>query len=235
MTIVNTTKNDFATTKFSFNSSSKIKKRPKFKNYHALKWKWNCHNSNTLLLNDPNIVLIHPNKSYGTTAVKSDMPLKRNCYTYWEIDVSDRLFGTSIMIGLGNSKASLESNAFINLLGFDENSWGLSHKGKLWHNNNTKQYCDEFEENNSVTIGCLFDGYNGRLSYFKNDQYLGVAFDNIKLDELLYPMVSSTISQSLFKLDNVYQTFSSLQSLCGVVITRHFKNECLPDYLKKFL
>lgn len=36
-----------------------------------------------------------------------------------------------MMFGIGTRKARLHVNSFTNLLGEDENGWGLSHKGKL--------------------------------------------------------------------------------------------------------
>jgi len=37
------------------------------------------------------------------------------------------------MFGVASSSARLHVDAFINLLGEDEHSWALSHKGTLWH------------------------------------------------------------------------------------------------------
>lgn len=40
-------------------------------------------------------------------------------------------FHFSMMFGIGNKKARLHVNSFTNLLGEDENGWGLSHKGEF--------------------------------------------------------------------------------------------------------
>ena len=37
------------------------------------------------------------------------------------------------MFGVASASARLHVDAFINLLGEDEHSWALSHKGTLWH------------------------------------------------------------------------------------------------------
>jgi len=37
------------------------------------------------------------------------------------------------MFGVAGTSARLHVDAFINLLGEDEHSWALSHKGTLWH------------------------------------------------------------------------------------------------------
>eukprot|EP00091_Calanus_sinicus_P013703 TRINITY_DN30428_c0_g1_i1.p1 TRINITY_DN30428_c0_g1~~TRINITY_DN30428_c0_g1_i1.p1 ORF type:complete len:123 (-),score=12.43 TRINITY_DN30428_c0_g1_i1:24-392(-) len=85
------------------------------------------------------IAHFHPNWSNGTAGVRGTRVLNGGRF-YWEINVSQRIFGTSMMFGIGTRKARLHVDAFVNMLGEDENSWGLSHKGLLWHgghHNNT--------------------------------------------------------------------------------------------------
>ena len=178
--------------------------------------------------------MFHPNKSFGTSAIRGDRPLLKNAFTYWQITISDRIFGTSIMIGIGTKDAKTKSIGYLNLLGIDSNSWGLSHKGILWHDNCSKQFTNAFDENKCVKIGCLFDGYKGRLAYFINDVYMGIAFDDIKVArrmeggeekgeevECLYPMISSTMSQCIMKLDFCYQTFPTLQEICRAIVVKN--------------
>jgi len=50
-----------------------------------------------------------------------------------QILVSRRLFGTSLMFGVAGAAARLHVDAFVNLLGEDDHSYALSHKGVLWH------------------------------------------------------------------------------------------------------
>ena len=40
----------------------------------------------------------------------------------------------------GTKQARLHVDAFVNMLGEDEHSWGLSHKGLLWHGARHKTY-----------------------------------------------------------------------------------------------
>ena len=63
---------------------------------------------------------------------------------YWEINVSQRIFGTSMMFGVGTRSARLHVDAFVNMLGEDSRSWGLSHKGFLWHAGKQKAYTKPF-------------------------------------------------------------------------------------------
>ena len=63
---------------------------------------------------------------------------------YWEINVSQRIFGTSMMFGIGTKSARLHVDAFVNMLGEDSRSWGLSHKGFLWNAGKQRPYTKPF-------------------------------------------------------------------------------------------
>ena len=58
--------------------------------------------------------------------------------------MSQRIFGTSMMFGVGTHSARLHVDAFVNMLGEDSRSWGLSHKGFLWHAGKQRQYTKPF-------------------------------------------------------------------------------------------
>jgi SPRY domain-containing SOCS box protein 3 len=86
------------------------------------------------------------------------------------------IISSSMMFGIGTKKARLHVNAFTNLLGEDNNGWGLSHKGLLWHGGVARNYTKRFKENQATKIGILFDGIAGTLTYYKDELCLGVAF-----------------------------------------------------------
>ncbi|XP_048463328.1 SPRY domain-containing SOCS box protein 3 isoform X2 [Rhincodon typus] len=50
---------------------------------------------------------------------------------YWEVKFLEPPYGTSVMVGAGTRNAHLHlgNYTFINMLGMDSESWGLSHKG----------------------------------------------------------------------------------------------------------
>lgn len=81
-----------------------------------------------------------------------------------------------MMFGIGTAQAVLEANTFTNLLGVDEHSWGLSHKGIVWHNSIGLRFTKCFQENLATKIGLLFDGIKGTLTYYKDGVCLGIAF-----------------------------------------------------------
>ena len=59
--------------------------------------------------------------------------------------------------------------------GKDNQSWGLTYKGTIWHNGVSHKYCEPFYEPKTV-IGCHLNLYDGTLTFYKNGQNLGVAF-----------------------------------------------------------
>lgn len=163
----------------------------------------------------------HPNWSNGTAGVRGTRLLNRGRY-YWEVRVSQRVFGTSMMFGVGTTKARLHVDAFVNMLGEDEHGWGLSHKGLLWHDGKYVAYTKPFRENEATTVGMLFDGLRGTLTFYKDGVSLGVAFSGLhRIDEPLYPVVCSTAAKTEMTLSTLRRDFLSLQDRCRATILRH--------------
>lgn len=163
----------------------------------------------------------HPNWSNGTAAVRGEKILNGGIH-YWEIRLSQRVFGTSMMFGIGTAKTRLHVDAFVNLLGEDCNSMGLSHKGIAWYNGVWKQYTKPFRENEATTIGLLFNGVKGTLTYYKDGECLGVAFDGLNnIRENLYPIITSSAAKTEMTLLNTRRCFTSLQDRCRHVILQH--------------
>lgn len=124
-----------------------------------------------------------------------------------------------MMFGIGTRKARLHVNSFTNLLGEDNNGWGLSHKGLIWHKGVAKQFCNRFKENEATKIGILFDGIAGTLTYFKDDECLGIAFRELnEIREPLFPIVCSTAAKTEMVLCNTKRDFANLQDRCRATI-----------------
>lgn len=147
-----------------------------------------------------------------------------------------------MMFGIGTKNARLHVDAFVNMLGENSESWGLSHKGLLWHAGNYRQYTKSFKENNSTTIGLYFDGVAGTLTYYKDGISLGQAFSGLELvEEPLYPIICSTAAKTEMKLGVTKREFVSIQDRCRSVILRHLNCEEeidqleLPRTLKHFI
>lgn len=175
-------------------------------------WRWSrSHRSCEVVISGPTncTAFFHPNWSKGTAGVRGTKVLNNGRH-YWEIHLTNRIFGTrlvfrlfisgkckhvlnsvfvahlpnfSMMFGIGTDRTKLHADSFTNLLGLDANSWGLSHKGIVWHNGTGVRYTKCFKENLATTIGLLFDGIDGTLTYYKDGICLGVAFR--ELDKVL--------------------------------------------------
>lgn len=151
------------------------------------------------------------------------------------------------MVGVGTERTLLHQGdyKYIDLIGMDSESWGLSYKGKIWHNGQSKQYCQPFYDKTTV-ITCHLDLYSGTLSFYCNGGSLGVAFTGLdKIGEPLYPIVSSTASESELGLGTRGCQYLSLQEKCFQAIKRHLVynetySECidclpLPKIMKSHL
>ncbi|XP_036329305.1 SPRY domain-containing SOCS box protein 3-like [Rhagoletis pomonella] len=189
-------------------------------------WTWSKrHRSKEIVLSGANnrTVHFHPNWSKGTAGVQGKRPLNNGRF-YWELHVSQRVFGTSIMFGIGTKQARLHANSFRNMLGENEHGWGLSHKGVLWHKGVALLYTKRFKENHPTVIGILFDGIEGTLTYYKDGKCLGVAFRGLdKIKEPLYPIVCSTAAKTEMTLKCTRRDFVNLQDRCRAEIIKHVK------------
>lgn len=168
-------------------------------------------------------------ESTGTAGVRGTKAFTHGQH-YWEVKLSS-VFGTSIMIGVGTKEAVLQTNdyEFVDLIGRDDQSWGLSYKGKVWHNGQARRYCEPFYD--STVIGVLLDMDAGILSYFKNGRPLGVAFTGLcdKACEL-YPIISSTSTLSEIELCDSTCRYVSLQDQCRMTISKLVKKDKI-DFL----
>ncbi|XP_071042535.1 SPRY domain-containing SOCS box protein 3 isoform X2 [Parasteatoda tepidariorum] len=217
---------------------------PVLSNFCSDYWTWNKKDkSHEVLLYGDNFktAQFHPNWSNGTAGVRGTRILNGGRY-YWEINISQRIFGTSMMFGIGTKKAKLHTNAFINLLGEDEEGWGLSHKGLLWHDGKWRQYTKPFRENESTRVGILFDGITGTLSYYKDGCCLGVAFNDLHLvQDELYPIICSTAAKTEMSLGDTKREFGNLQDRCRSAIltllneVNDVSELCLPKSIKSYL
>lgn len=138
-----------------------------------------------------------------------------------------------MMFGIGTRKARLHVNSFTNLLGEDDNGWGLSHKGLVWHGGVAKQFTNRFKENEATKIGILFDGIAGTLTYYKDDVCLGVAFRGLnEVREPLFPIVCSTAAKTEMVLCNTKRDFANLQDRCRAAIMKLVRSRDRLETLK---
>lgn len=147
-----------------------------------------------------------------------------------------------MMFGIGTRHARLHVDAFTNMLGEDEHGWGLSHKGLLWHGGVWTYYTKPFRENEATSVGLLFDGTAGTLTYYKDGTCLGIAFKGLNdVQEPLYPIVCSTAAKTEMILTITRRDFMNLQDRCRAVILkrvsfqRQLDKLSLPPRIKRYL
>ncbi|ENN76180.1 hypothetical protein YQE_07148, partial [Dendroctonus ponderosae] len=206
-------------------------------------WTWDCNNrSYDVILDGTNNhrALFHRYFSTNTAGVRGTRILNNGRF-FWELEVLESR-GTSIMIGIGTENTVLHQNTFGHLLGQDDQSWGLSHHGLIFHKGICARYCGRFHPEVPTIIGVLFDGKSGTLSYYKNWKPLGVAFRGLNsVKEPLYPIISSTAAKTRMVLLQRKREFFNLQDRCraSIVERLNFKEDVnqlrIPSTLKAFL
>ncbi|XP_035694993.1 SPRY domain-containing SOCS box protein 3-like [Branchiostoma floridae] len=169
--------------------------------------------------------------SIGTAGVRGTKGFTTGEH-YWEVIFLEPPHGTSVMVGVGTKKALLHlgNYQYINLLGRDEESWGLSYKGTTWHNGKYQQYTEPFYDQTTV-IGVHLNLYNGTLTYYRNGKSLGVAFRSINRGEELYPIICSTAAETEMELGMRSCRFNSLQEKCCFTIMQAMKGKQAVDKL----
>ena len=127
---------------------------------------------------------------------------------------------------------------FCSLIGKDSESWGLSYFGTIHHNGKVYDYTSKFDR--GTVIGVHLDQWHGRLSFFKNQEPLGVAFEGLQ-GKKLYPMVSSTAARTKMRLQCSLSTKTSLQFMCATAIAKSLpgpeaiQNLPLPPGIKRYV
>jgi len=191
-------------------------------------WEWSClHKSPEVVLSkDRSAAYFYVNnlmESTGTAGVRGTKGFFEGEH-YWEVTFIEPPIGTSVMVGVGTAGACLHTDnyKYVNLIGQDKESWGLSYKGKIWHNGVSREYCDPWY-NETTVIGVHLNLYKGTLSFYVNGRPLGIAFKGLNCTKMLYPLVSSTTEGSEICLGKRISRYLTLQEKCFNAIARSLK------------
>ncbi|XP_046568344.1 SPRY domain-containing SOCS box protein 3-like [Haliotis rubra] len=210
-------------------------------------WVWDYHTKppEVLLSSDLEDAYFHTDpvdQSTGTAGVRGNKGFLDGEH-FWEIIFLEPPAGTSVMVGVGTQKALLHTNnyQYVDLIGMDGESWGLSHKGRVWHRGVPRTYCDPIYDRTTV-IGCYLNLYKGTLSFYKNGTDLGVAFSGLDtVREPLYPLISSTATETELGLGVRSCRYLSLQEKCCAIIKNNLmcadsvENLPLPNAIKNHI
>ncbi len=125
------------------------------------------------------------------------------------------------MFSVDTTWVRLFIDEFVDLLGEDDLGivWGLSHKGLLWHDGVLRPYTNPFQENEPFTIGTLFDGPRGTLTFYKDGVNLRIAFTGLDwIEDGLYPLVCSPSIRTQMSLGLRLRGYRNLQDRCRAAI-----------------
>ena len=216
-----------------------------FKSCYPDLWEWNEEDKShkvQIFGSEKKIAGFNIPYSTGSVGVRATKPLSRGNRHYWEVYIPSA-YGSHMMVGISTKEANLHLNEWVNLLGQDDQSWAMSHKGLLWHNGKSRRYTDECEVLEPVLIGVLFDGYKGTLTYYKDTECLGVAFTGLdKVEKELFPTISSTGGDSRINLALAVREYTGLQDRCRAAILSKIGNNKkainslpLPNKIKEYI
>lgn len=196
------------------------------------------NNTRTILFgSEQRNVLLNSNNSYHTVAIRGNKILNGGKF-YWEIISPNDFYGTSNQFGICTEEASLYDSNYTVLIGKDIHGWALNYTGFIHHNGQEQLYspnintmkkmdgCFSCETYTYNTIGILFDGIEGTLTYYLNGKSMGIAFTNLhKVTAKLFPVVSSTTIQTMLIMGIQKREFHSLKDRCQITITSNLSEK----------
>ncbi|VDO04225.1 unnamed protein product [Rodentolepis nana] len=159
-------------------------------------WVWDsqCTTPELCLFKDDKTIIFHPKSSNGTSVVRGTELFTSGIH-YWEIRVITPLYGTDVMIGVGEKDLCLEGSEckYSSFLGADGHSCGHSYTGGIQYKGSF-DYKHVKEFSNRSVVGCLLDMFHRKLYFFVNRELSGRPI-TLK-GNAYYPMVCSTAART---------------------------------------
>lgn len=142
-----------------------------------------------MVLQENNTVAIQVAKGFGSVLGNVEVACG---VKYWEVELQNSKGGEGVFLGVASSELPL-NGSILNRGIFWGISCGTGHK----LHDIIDYYTDPFHDGD--VVGVLLDMEYGRLSFYKNGKYLGVAYRGIELKQLS-PAVSLTYIGQRVKL-----------------------------------
>lgn len=194
---------------------------------NATEWKWNSSKIPTNGVNfskeNGGQATIHSRTTSGMVALRSSSPLN-NLRCYWEVEVKFKTTTSELMFGVCADDFPVKFRTFNQAARSKQFcSWILSQNGLVYHAAKPTVYTTPFKLGREFTMGFLFDSSAGTLSYYKNGEYLGVAFNNMREPSglPLFPMICSSNSARVrLTLKNVRTELPTMKERCRDILIR---------------
>ena len=166
------------------------------------KWTWNITThqlppNNTINLRRQQYLSnpLYPITVHGTMDLQSKV-------SFWQIQIPYVNPDSGMAIGIGTADATVIQCVYNGPPVNEGFSLGYCNLGLLWHKDQVLQFSDPWPPG-PVTISFLFDGVNDILKIWQNENYLGIALDNMsKIKQPIYPLVSADFSMENVTLIN---------------------------------
>ena len=209
-------------------------------------WHWNDKDcgKDLVLHRQKTGVTFHPNKSNGCVVIRGDKVLKLNMEHYFEVELKGPFHGQARQVGVGTKHTALQSNNcdFYPLIGKDISSWGVNYNGYKSNSGHTKRHVNiDPDKHDIIKVGVHYDSYYGTVAFEVNGKSSGLAFERVRADTDMYPMLCASSPNTQMRLVYSSSSVISLKGACRGVIRSSITTEkdieklILPTPLKSYL
>ncbi|CDH93153.1 SPRY domain-containing SOCS box protein 4 [Caenorhabditis elegans] len=170
----------------------------------------------------------------------------------WQIEWPERQRGTHAVVGVATKNAPLHAAGYTALIGTTDESYGWDITRRECHHDSKHTMTWRYPFSNSRDVYnvpdkfyCILDMDEGYMAFATDDEFLGVAFRNLK-GKTLYPIVAAVWGHceiSMRYLGSLEPEPLSLSELCrrrvriemGAQPEDHIEQLMIPPILKRYL
>ncbi|CDH93157.1 SPRY domain-containing SOCS box protein 1 [Caenorhabditis elegans] len=192
----------------------------------------------------------HP-VAQSTDCIRGKMGYSRGFHV-WQIEWPERQRGTHAVVGVATKNAPLHAAGYTALIGTTDESYGWDITRRECHHDSKHTMTWRYPFSNSRDVYnvpdkfyCILDMDEGYMAFATDDEFLGVAFRNLK-GKTLYPIVAAVWGHceiSMRYLGSLEPEPLSLSELCrrrvriemGAQPEDHIEQLMIPPILKRYL
>uniref|UniRef100_A0A8R1IAR5 B30.2/SPRY domain-containing protein n=1 Tax=Caenorhabditis japonica TaxID=281687 RepID=A0A8R1IAR5_CAEJA len=192
----------------------------------------------------------HP-VAQSTDCIRGKIGYSRGFHV-WQIEWPERQRGTHAVVGVATKTAPLHATGYTALIGTTNESYGWDITRRECHHDSKHTMTWRYPFNNTRDVYhvpdkfyCILDMDEGYMAFATDEEYLGVAFRNLK-GKTLYPIVAAVWGHceiSMRYLGSLEPEPLSLSELCrrrvrielGAAPEEYIEQLALPPILKRYL